>query len=159
MALMDEATIVVDKVRRERPGASPVVRPDLRETSTETARLGRRGSLGPGAGQPGAAGISAAVAEATLDAKLAMAEDGCCAVCRAGSTAGGMGLPEEDGKGPRNGQWGPGRGPARWLSEPMPPRRAERCSGASRRGRNLVRPRYLASERHRRVRGPAPPSS
>src|ERR1700722_899826 len=113
--LMDEATIVVDKFAASDPEqarwyARICENFDGTRVSVVAApwdqALANRGPLDLGA-----------VAEATLDAKLAMAEIVLRGVERVNRRR--HGLPEETARA-QDGQWGPAE-PARWLSEPMPP--------------------------------------
>ena len=60
-----------------------------------------------------------AVAQETLDAKLAMAEVVLRGVDRANRRR--QGLPEEDPADTGNGQWDPAEPPPRWYSQPVPP--------------------------------------
>jgi MinD-like ATPase involved in chromosome partitioning or flagellar assembly len=113
--LMDEATIVVDKFAAGDPEqarwhARICENFDGTRVSVVAApwdqALANRVPLDLGA-----------VAEATLDAKLAMAEVVLRGVERVNRRR--HGLPEETARA-QDGQWGPAE-PARWLSEPMPP--------------------------------------
>jgi MinD-like ATPase involved in chromosome partitioning or flagellar assembly len=113
--LMDEATIVVDKFAASDPEqarwyARICENFDGTRVSVVAApwdqALANRVPLDLGA-----------VAEATLDAKLAMAEVVLRGVERVNRRR--HGLPEETARA-EDGQWGPAE-PARWLSEPMPP--------------------------------------
>jgi MinD-like ATPase involved in chromosome partitioning or flagellar assembly len=113
--LMDEATIVVDKFAASDPEqarwyARICENFDGTRVSVVAApwdqALANRVPLDLGA-----------VAEATLDAKLAMAEMVLRGVERVNRRR--HGLPEETARA-QDGQWGPAE-PARWLSEPMPP--------------------------------------
>jgi MinD-like ATPase involved in chromosome partitioning or flagellar assembly len=113
--LMDEATIVVDKFAVSDPEqarwyARICENFDGTRVSVVAApwdqALANRVPLDLGA-----------VAEATLDAKLAMAEVVLRGVDRVNRRR--HGLPEETGKADY-GQWGAAE-PPRWLSEPMPP--------------------------------------
>ncbi len=112
--LMDEATIVVDKFAASDPEqarwyARICENFDGTRVSVVAApwdqALANRVPLDLGA-----------VAEATLDAKLAMAEMVLRGVERVNRRR--HGLPEETARA-QDGQWGPAE-PARWLSEPMP---------------------------------------
>jgi MinD-like ATPase involved in chromosome partitioning or flagellar assembly len=123
IGLMDEATIVVDKYTESDPeqarwysricesfeGTQVTVVP-----SPWDQALANRVPLDLGA-----------VADATLDAKLAMAEVVLRGVDQANRRRQGLteepdGLPGEDIEGTGNGQWDPVE-PPRWYSQPVPP--------------------------------------
>jgi MinD-like ATPase involved in chromosome partitioning or flagellar assembly len=112
--LMDEATIVVDKFAASDPEQArwyARIRENFEGTRVSVVAtpwdqaLANRVALDLGA-----------VTEATLDAKLAMAEVVLCGVDRANRRR--QGLPEEARA--DYSRWG-AAGPPRWLSEPMPP--------------------------------------